>query len=107
MAWIDIIREPVRTIGFIRAAVAFVVILGLRFGLDLADLEQPIIEVVTTGLALLAVAIVGNEAARERVTPVAEPVLPVGTEVNFGDAVVVPDPLGPVPDGDFANDGIV
>lgn len=95
MALIDIVREPVRTIGFIRALVAFVVIIGLRFGLDLADLEQPIIEIVTTGLALLAVAIVGNEAARDRVTPVAEPVLPVGTEVNFGNAVVTDDVITP------------
>lgn len=100
MALIDLVREPVRTIGFIRAVVTIVVLIAARFGMDLAGLEGPLMDVFITALAVLAVAIPANEATRDVVTPVQDPKIPVGTVINDGTAVVEPR-ASVVSGGDF------
>lgn len=69
-------REP----AAIAAVLAIAINLGVSFGLKLT-VEQ--IALINT----LAVAILGL-IVRQSVTPVGSPVLPAGTSVNGGDAVV-------------------
>lgn len=102
MALIDLVREPVQTVGLVRAVLLALV----AFGVPVTAGQQDAIVGLVTALLTVIATLVADQIVRGMVTPVADPVLPVGTEVNQGDAEVVPaaSEVDEIDDAYFAGD---
>jgi len=85
-------REPARIVAVVTALLALLVSFGVGVTLEQQD---SIIQLVGHIVAILVIVLGGSEVTRSKVTPVNDPVLPVGSPVTTpagAPAVVVPAP---------------